>query len=57
VTVTQREALYYSPYPRLTAPSFNPLVGLGLLGLLSPALIATLSDRDDPGMSKERTLV
>jgi energy-coupling factor transport system permease protein len=41
VAITQREALYYSPYPRLTAPSFNPLVGLGLLGLVAPALIGT----------------
>lgn len=39
VAVTQREALYYSPYPRLTAPSFEPLVGLGLLGLVVPALV------------------
>jgi energy-coupling factor transport system permease protein len=40
VAVTQREALYYSPYPRLTAPSFNPLIGLGLLGLIAPALLS-----------------
>lgn len=45
VAVTQRQALYYSPYPRLTAPSFNPLVGLGLLGLLAPALIGTHKER------------
>jgi energy-coupling factor transport system permease protein len=57
VTITQREALHYSPYPVLSAPSFNPLVGLGLLGLIAPALVETISDRDDPGMSKERTRV
>jgi energy-coupling factor transport system permease protein len=44
VTITQREALYYSPYPGLTAPSFNPLVGLSLLGLIAPALIKTISE-------------
>jgi hypothetical protein len=56
VTIIQREALYYSPYPRLTAPAFNPLVGLGLLGLTAPAITELVSDRDDPGLSKERTL-
>lgn len=40
VALTQREQLYYSPYPRLTAPSFNPFIGLGLLGLIAPALIS-----------------
>lgn len=39
VALTQSEALYYSPYPRLTAPPFDPLVGLGLLGLVVPALV------------------
>lgn len=39
VTVTQREALYYTPYPHLTAPSFDPVIGLALLGLIAPALI------------------
>jgi energy-coupling factor transport system permease protein len=34
-----RDTLYYSPYPRLTLPVFNPLVGLGLLGLLMPAVV------------------
>jgi hypothetical protein len=33
-----RDTLYYSPYPRLTLPVFDPLVGLGLLGLLAPAV-------------------
>ncbi|HNR96259.1 MAG TPA: energy-coupling factor transporter transmembrane component T [Anaerolineae bacterium] len=32
--------LYYMPYPRLTLPPFAPLVGLGLLGLLAPAILA-----------------
>jgi len=31
--------LYYAPYPRLTLPAFDPWVGLGLLGLLMPALV------------------
>jgi len=57
VTITQREVLYYSPYPRLTAPSFNLLVGLGLLGLITPALIEMTSNRHNPGMDKEGTPV
>ncbi|MGD9001225.1 MAG: hypothetical protein PVF04_01075, partial [Anaerolineae bacterium] len=39
---TQREALYYSPYPLLALPQFDPFLGLGILGLLAPA-IATIS--------------
>jgi energy-coupling factor transport system permease protein len=35
-----RETLYYSSYPRLTLPLFDPGVGLALLGLLVPALVA-----------------
>ncbi|MFW6115684.1 MAG: energy-coupling factor transporter transmembrane component T [Chloroflexota bacterium] len=46
VAVTQREALYYSPYPRLTAPPFNPLIGLSLLGLILPALIGLRSEEE-----------
>jgi energy-coupling factor transport system permease protein len=41
VALTQRELLYYSPYPRLSLPEFNPFVGMGLLGLLTPAIVAT----------------
>lgn len=33
-----RETLSYSPYPRLAPPPFDPSIGLGLLGLLVPAL-------------------
>ena len=33
-----RDTLVYSPYPRLALPIFNPLIGLGLLGLLMPAV-------------------
>jgi energy-coupling factor transport system permease protein len=31
-------SLYYEAYPRLTLPSFNPVLGLVLLGLLIPGL-------------------
>jgi energy-coupling factor transport system permease protein len=47
VAVTQREALYYSPYPLLELPQFNPFQGLGLLGLLAPAIV-TISQEDAP---------
>jgi len=36
-----RGTLYYAPYPRVTLPVFDPLIGLGLLGLLVPAVIIT----------------
>lgn len=39
VTLTHRDALYYSPYPQLTLPPFHPLIGLALLGLLMPAML------------------
>jgi energy-coupling factor transport system permease protein len=42
VALTQREALFYSPYPLLALPQFDPFLGLGILGLLAPA-IATIS--------------
>jgi hypothetical protein len=44
-----REALYYSPYPRLALPAFDPGVGLALLGLLVPALVTKAEEtaRDD----------
>lgn len=41
VALTQRGVLYYSPYPRLSLPEFNPFVGMGLLGLLTPAIVTT----------------
>ena len=43
-----RSTLYYSPYPSLTLPSFDPFIGLGLLGLLTPAISSTRRDTDDP---------
>ena len=44
VALTQREALNYSPYPHLELPQFNPFVGLGILGLLVPAIVAISQD-------------
>ncbi len=49
--LVERGAFYYSPYPDLAWPAFDPLVGLGLLGLLAPALFAAPPPRerhDDP---------
>lgn len=39
VALTQRQLLYYSPYPQLRLPPFDPLMGLALLGLLVPAIL------------------
>jgi energy-coupling factor transport system permease protein len=44
VAVTQREALHYSPYPQLALPQFDPFVGLGILGLLAPAIVPMSQD-------------
>jgi energy-coupling factor transport system permease protein len=44
VALTQREALYYSPYPRIELPQFHPYVGLGVLGLLLPAIVTISQD-------------
>jgi energy-coupling factor transport system permease protein len=44
VAVTQREALTYSAYPSLELPHFNPLLGLGHLGLLFPAIVTISQD-------------
>ena len=38
--LTDRGTLYYSPYPGLTLPAFDPFIGLGLLGLLVPAVVS-----------------
>ena len=38
IPYTDHATLSYSPYPRLTLPGFDPLIGLSLLGLLMPAI-------------------
>ncbi len=44
--LTRRAAVTYSPYPALTWPPFNPLIGLSILGLLVPAFVVP-QDRQD----------
>ncbi|MBN1890179.1 MAG: ATP-binding cassette domain-containing protein, partial [Thermoflexales bacterium] len=39
-----RATLYYTPYPRLSMPAFDPLTGIALLGLLAPAVLAALPE-------------
>jgi energy-coupling factor transport system permease protein len=39
--LVDRTTLAYAPFPRLTLPAFDPLIGLGLLGLLVPVYHAT----------------
>jgi energy-coupling factor transport system permease protein len=58
VTLSSRSALYYSPYPQLTLPPFDPLIGLGLLGLVVPALISDGGHHDrtpSPGSDRQGT--
>jgi len=44
--ITDSGTLYYAPYPRLALPTFDPFIGLGLLGLLVPAVIITAGQAD-----------
>ncbi len=39
------EALLFYPYPRFSLPSFNPLIGLVLLIIVTPVLIAPQTER------------
>jgi energy-coupling factor transport system permease protein len=51
-----RATLHYAPYPRLTAPPFDPFIGLGLLGLLAPVLTAAKPRAEDTRLGqRERT--
>jgi energy-coupling factor transport system permease protein len=45
--LVNRGTLYYSPYPRLSLPPFDPVIGLGLLGLLVPAAVVKRGQTDD----------
>jgi energy-coupling factor transport system permease protein len=56
VGLTQREALYYSPYPRLSLPPFDPLIGLALLGLLSPAVMTVVQEDVQMETDRERNI-
>lgn len=47
-----RAALYYSPYPALSLPPFDPLMGLALLGLLVPAGVTVA--REDAEIRRDR---
>jgi hypothetical protein len=38
IPAINHEAFYYNPYPELTLPPFDPLLGLVMLGLLTPGL-------------------
>ncbi|MBC7236145.1 MAG: energy-coupling factor transporter transmembrane protein EcfT, partial [Chloroflexi bacterium] len=47
----EAKTLYYSPYPALTMPSFDPRLGLLLLGLLGPVIVSWQENgaRKEPG--------
>lgn len=40
-----REVLYYDPYPTLTLPPFNPILGMAMLGLIIPGLFVAGSKK------------
>jgi energy-coupling factor transport system permease protein len=35
-----RESIFYYPYPALTLPGFDPIIGIAILGLAVPALLS-----------------
>ena len=39
------ETLYYSPYPQVSLPAFDPLIGVSTLGLLAPAILILVQKR------------
>ena len=45
VLSTRRDILFYSPYPKLMLPIFDPIAGICALGLLVPGLLATSRDK------------
>lgn len=47
-----RAALFYSPYPKLSLPAFDPFVGLATLGLLGPALLVSPAAREHATRSR-----
>ena len=52
IALTQPTALQYSPYPRLELPPFAPFVGLGMLGLLVPAVVTMGHEATAPHPAK-----
>jgi energy-coupling factor transport system permease protein len=40
VAMINHQTLFYEPYPKLTLPSFDPWIGLALLGLMFPGVLA-----------------
>lgn len=46
--LVNRGTLGYAPYPRIAVPPFDPLIGLGLLGLAVPAALLGGSGKELP---------
>ena len=53
-----RVSLYYDPYPKLSMPSFSPILGLAMLGLLTPGffVLSRKHPRDTYSNSEQRIL-
>jgi energy-coupling factor transport system permease protein len=43
ISMIGKATLFYEPYPSLSMPDFNPILGMIMLGLITPALIANRS--------------
>ncbi|MFQ5595329.1 MAG: ATP-binding cassette domain-containing protein, partial [Anaerolineae bacterium] len=49
LALSQPDALAYSPYPQIVLPDFNPLAGIALLLLATPALRLSTGAREQGG--------
>jgi len=56
ISLVDGDALLFYPYPRFSLPSFNPLIGLLLLTVVTPVLIAPQKRRRDHDSVPRRNL-
>lgn len=40
IPVLEKETLFYDPYPLISLPAFNPFLGIVILGVIAPGLMA-----------------
>jgi energy-coupling factor transport system permease protein len=44
--VLDRASIFYYPYPKLSLPAFDPIIGVAALGFLGPALLLSRTSRN-----------
>jgi energy-coupling factor transport system permease protein len=53
VAMINHQTLFYEPYPKLTLPPFDPWIGLALLGLIFPGVLALAEAPSEDKMNGE----